>query len=92
MELNQVRTGIARLSSVSSTVSRETREIRRLRYWRLTISEKEMDNPKDDQKTKSTEDSKKVQIGSRSPAFKNTTESTKDKKKVRIGSRSPAFR
>lgn len=51
-----------------------------------------MDHPKDDQNKQSTEDSKKVQIGSRSPAFKNTTESTKDRKKVRIGSRSPAFR
>ena len=51
-----------------------------------------MDHPKDNQNKQSTEDSKKVQIGSRSPAFKNTTESTKDRKKVRIGSRSPAFR
>jgi len=51
-----------------------------------------MDNRKDDQNKQSTKDSKKVQIGSRSPAFKDTTVSTKDKKKVRIGSRSPAFR
>lgn len=49
-----------------------------------------MDVRKDDQKkqsTDSTKDSKKIQIGSRSPAFKNT----KDKKKIQIGSRSPAF-
>ena len=38
--------------------------------------------------SKSTKDSKKVQIGGRSPAFENT----KDKKKIRIGGRSPAFR
>jgi len=48
---------------------------------------------KDDQNkrsTDSTKDSKKIQIGSRSPAFTNTR-STKDKKKIQIGSRSPAF-
>jgi len=50
-----------------------------------------MDIRKEDQKKQSTKDSKKIQIGSRSPAFKNTSGNTKDKKKVQIGSRSPAF-
>jgi len=50
-----------------------------------------MDIRKEDQSkqtTDSTKDSKKIQIGGRSPAFG----STKDKKKIRIGGRSPAFR
>ena len=45
-------------------------------------------NDQNKQSTNSTKDSKKIQIGSRSPAFGNDT---KDKKKIRIGSRSPAF-
>jgi len=51
-----------------------------------------MDVRKDDQKklsNGSTKDSKKIQIGGRSPAFNSL--STKDKKKIRIGGRSPAF-